>query len=67
MQRQLLERETKEIKGFPGLMEKVKIEPVSDDKPKKGKAKVAAEPVETAPAGKKNTKKKLSVKSMKNN
>jgi hypothetical protein len=55
-----MERESKEIKGFPGLMEKIKIEPVTDDKPKKGKAKASAvaAPVETAPAGKKNTKKK---------
>lgn len=56
-----MERQPKEIKGFPGLMEKVKLEPVVENTSKKGKAKATPAPVETdkvATAGKKNGKKK---------
>lgn len=67
MLRQLLEREPskKEPKSFPGLMEKVKLDPVAETPAKKGRGK-AAEPApaptpapkEEANAGKKTGKKR---------
>jgi hypothetical protein len=60
MQRQLLERAPKESKCFPGLLEKVKAEPVETPAKKgKGKAVEAAPAPAPAPdAGKKKQKKK---------
>lgn len=37
--RELLERQPKEMSGFPGLMEKVKLEPVIEDKKSKASGK----------------------------
>jgi hypothetical protein len=52
--RELLEREAKHIPGFPGLMEKVKLEPVIEQPKKTSKASAPAPAPEQAPdAGKK--------------
>ena len=37
--RELLERQPKEMNGFPGLMEKVKLEPVVEEKKSKASGK----------------------------
>ena len=51
---QLLEREPKHVPGFPGLMEKVKLEPVIEQpKTSKSKAKEAPAPEPAPDAGKK--------------
>ena len=64
MQRQLMERTPKEMKCFPGLMEKTKLEPV-EEKPKKGKAKAveapAPAPAPAPDAGKKKGRPKKEV------
>lgn len=64
MQRQLLERTPKEMKQFPGLIEKVRIEPV-EEKPKKGKGKAveasAPAPAPAPDAGKKKGRPKKEV------
>lgn len=68
MLRQLLEREPskKEPKSFPGLMEKVKLDPVVETPAKKGRGKAeptsapapAPAPKEETNAGKKTGKKR---------
>ena len=50
--RELLEREAKHIPGFPGLMERVKLEPVIEQPKKTSKASAPA-PEQASDAGKK--------------
>jgi hypothetical protein len=59
--RELLERQPKEMNSFPGLMEKVKLEPVVEEKKSKASGKQnssAATPAVDSAAGQKKKGKK---------
>ena len=51
--RELLERPPKEMNGFPGLMEKVKLEPVVEEKKGKQKSSTATPTVDSSAGQKK--------------
>jgi hypothetical protein len=59
--RELLERPQKEMNGFPGLMEKVKLEPVIEDKKGKQKSSTATPVVDTSAGQKKAGRPKKTV------